>query len=125
MKKINRRKGIILITILLILILSTVSIKLFMNDGKIGVSKDSKQEYDMEQEKEKITLSISEAYLAGAGIITEENLQRALENNIGSGKYSIDCSNSEYFKVTQKESAREYKVYTNAKLEGPFGEKTE
>lgn len=110
MKKTKIQKNIILITLLItiIIIVSIVSIQFFIDEGIVI------------DEKEKIALSTSEAYLKGGGIITKENLQIALETNLGAEKYSIDSSNSKYFKVTLTESGRKYKIYTNAKLKGPF-----
>lgn len=52
--------------------------------------------------------------------MTQENLVSGLNSNVGIGKYSIDSSNSEYFKVTITKSGREYKIYKNGKIEGPI-----
>ena len=123
MKKTKMQKGItliaLIITIVVLLILAIVSINLVMNGGIIAHAEDAVEKYEIEEEKEKIALEASEAYMAGLGTITEENLASALDKNIGVGKYLIDSSNSEYFKVTITESGREYKVYKNGKVEGP------
>ena len=109
----------LIITIIVLLILAIVSIQLVMNGGIITHTEEAVEKYEIEEEKEKVTLAVREAYMSGLGKITEENLESALDKNIGAGKYSIDSLNSEYFKVTITESGREYKVYKNGKVEGP------
>ena len=111
----------LVITIVVLLILAMVSINLVMNSGIIAHAENAVEKYEIEEEKEKVTLAVSEAYMSGLGRITEENLKTALDTNIGAGKYSIDSSNSEYYKVTIAESGREYKVYKDGKIEGPPG----
>ena len=110
----------LIITVVVLLILAVVAIGAVKDSNIIGHAQDAATGYEIEQEKEQIGLAVSEAYLAGTGTMTEENLINGLNSNIGEGKYNIDSFNSEYYKVTITKSGREYKIYKNGKIEGPI-----
>ena len=125
MKGIRTQSGItliaLIITIIVLIILSMVAIDAVRDTYIIEHAKRSAELHELGIEKEKVILSENEAFLVGLGTVTEEGLGNALESNFGTGNYSLDSSNSEYFKVTITKSGREYKTYKNGNVEGPLG----
>ena len=107
---------VLVITIVALLILVLVAINVS------GIFRNLKKEDETREEKEKIMLSTSEAYLVGAGIITKKNLENGLNSNFGAGKYSLESLNAECFKITIAETRREYKIYENGKIEVILGD---
>ena len=126
MRKTKMQKGItliaLIITIVVILILAAVTMSVLSDSGIINRAKNAQTEYEIGEEKEKVTLAANEAFLSGLGTITEEDLADALDSNFGAGEYSIDSSNSEYFTVTITKSGREYKVYKNTLMARAFND---
>ena len=80
----------LIITIIVLLILAVVSIGAIRDGGIITHAESAKSEYQAEQEKEKVTLAVSEAMMANnGGEITKANLVNALNNQFGAGNYNI------------------------------------
>ena len=126
MKKTKMQRGItliaLIITIVVIVILAAVTISVLSDSGIISRAKNAQTEYEIGEEKEKVTLAANEAFLSGLGTITEEDLADALDSNFGPGEYSIDSSNSEYFTVIITKSGKEYKVYkSSGEVDEPTG----
>ena len=124
MKNTKLDKGItliaLIITIVVLLILAVVAINAVTGEGILGHAKEAQLEYEIGQEKESIILAVNEAYLAGLGRMTQENLINALNKSFVAGKYSIESSN-ESFIITINESGRKYTINKDGIVEGPTG----
>lgn len=81
----NTQKGItliaLIISIIVLLILTIVSMRIFLNHNIIGHAKNAVTQYDLAQEKEKVNLAISQAKIkALGGALTGENLREGLKS---------------------------------------------
>lgn len=93
----------LVVTIVVLLILAAISISaLGGQDGIIKKGKQSKEETEISEEKEVIEISVAQAIQKDVyGNIVEENLEEALNKNIGprDEKYQLESS-KENFIVT-------------------------
>ena len=87
----KQQKGITLIalvvTIIILLILAGVSIAMLTgNNGVLTQAKSAKEKTGEKGEQERVNLAASSAMTLGMGAITTENLNKAIEDEFGSGK---------------------------------------
>ena len=122
-----RNRGItliaLIITIIVLLILAMVSIRLVMNGEIIKHAETSTSKYAIEEEKEKVQLSVTDSRMAAnGGAVTNTNLQNALKNQFGEDGYEnwheyID-EKGLYFEFSIRNGTGIiYKVYTDAFIE--------
>ena len=110
-----KNKGITLIalvvTIVVLLILAAVSISMLTGEnGVITQAQDAKDKTEIGEEKEQVQLAATAAKgKTNWGEITEDNFRAELDNNIGSGKYTLS-KNGDIFTVTYNDSQRSYEV---------------
>ena len=110
-----KNKGITLIalvvTIVVLLILAAVSISMLTGEnGVITQAQDAKDKTEIGEEKEQVQLAATAAKgKTNWGEITEDNFRAELDNNIGSGKYTLS-KNWDIFTVTYNDSKRSYEV---------------
>ncbi len=115
----NTQRGItlvaLIITVIVLLILSTVSIKLIMNGGIIDKAEKGTASYSEEEELEQIKLAVSSAKLAGNGFLTAENLNAELQKVFNNAETVSESSNSFKYKnnktytINKDGSVGEYK----------------
>ncbi len=108
-KTFKRNKGITLIalvvTIIVLLILAGISIAMLTGqNGILNRATDAKNTTETTQVDEQVKLSVAEALSNGLGTITEDNLKKALDSNVGSGKYELtgDAVNGWTIKAADK-----------------------
>ena len=117
----RKEKGITLIalvvTIVVLLILAAVSISLLTGEnGIITQAQNSKEETEIGEEKEQVQLAATAAKgKTNWGEITEDNFREELDNNIGSGNYTLS-KNGDIFTVTYNDSGRSYEVDGNGNV---------
>ena len=115
MRQKKKEKGITLIalvvTIVVLIILASISIALLRgNNGILSNAKDAKNNTEISEEKELLQVSVESAIDKNVwGNLTEEDLDKALEENIGKGKYNLETE-EDRFKVTYTETNRSYYV---------------
>lgn len=106
------QKGItliaLIITIIVLLILAIVSIGAIKDSNIIGHAQNVTKTYTDSQEDEKLQLAIQEAYLAGQGNITEDNLKDALTSQFGENNFSLTKSINDF--VITAPSGKQYIV---------------
>ena len=97
----GKNRGITLIalviTIIVLLILAGISIS--MLTGQNGILKraaESKENTKQSQKEEILKIAVMDALSQGLGNITSDNLQTALNNNFGNGKYEFIEANDSY-----------------------------
>ena len=115
----NTQRGItlvaLIITVIVLLILATVSIKLIMNGGIIDKAEKGTASYSEEEELEQIKLAVSSAKLAGNGFLTAENLNAELQKVFNNAETVSESSNSFKYKnnktytINKDGSVGEYK----------------
>ena len=116
-----KNKGITLIalvvTIVVLLILAAVSISMLGGEnGIITQAIEAKDKNEKAEEKEKVQLAVTAAKgKTNWGEITEDNLRTELNNNIGSGKYTL-TPNGDIFTVTITDSNRSYEIDANGNV---------
>ena len=121
-KTIKTNKGItliaLIITIIVLLILAVVSIGAIRDGGIITHAESAKSEYQAEQEKEKVTLAVSEAILANnGGTIKKSDLVSALNKQFGEENYTISEGEEAPFKVTiTNGTGTEYTIESNGNI---------
>ena len=108
-QKFKENKGITLIalvvTIIVLLILAGISIAMLTGqNGILNRATEAKNTTGTAQVDEQVKLSVAEALSNGLGTITEENLTKALNSNVGSGKYELtgDAVNGWTIKAADK-----------------------
>ena len=108
----------------MLLILAGVSISALTGDnGIINQSKEAKEQTEIAEEREKVEISaVQAAQLDKYGYITEENLKKQLDKNIGGGKYKLSVER-EKFKVTYVNSQRSYFVDKDGNISNVSGDK--
>ena len=93
-KTFKRNKGITLIalvvTIIVLLILAGISIAMLTGqNGILNRATDAKNANGTAQTDEQVKLAVAEALSNGLGTITDENLRKALDANVGAGNYEL------------------------------------
>lgn len=117
----NPEKAITLIalvvTIVVLLILAAVSISMLTGEnGVITQAQNAKVQTEIGEEKEQVQLAATAAKgKTNWGEITEDNFRAELDNNIGSGKYTLS-KNGDIFTVTYNDSKRSYDVDANGNI---------
>ena len=99
----------LIITVIILLILATVSIKLIMNEGIIGKAEKGTASYSSEEELEQIKLAVASAKLAGNGFLTAENLNTELQKVFNHTETVNENSNYYEYKT--------YKIYKDGTVE--------
>ena len=115
----NTQRGItlvaLIITVIVLLILATVSIKLIMNEGIIDKAEKGTASYSSEEELEQIKLAVASAKLAGNGFLTAENLNIKMQKVFNNTETVSENSNSFKYKsnktytINKDGSVGEYK----------------
>ena len=111
----KRNKGITLIalvvTVVVLLILAAISIGALMGEnGTITKTQEAKKEHEIGEEREIVNLSALQAASEEEyGIITEDKLRKALEENIGGREFKLDVEETQ-FVITFNDSGRKYYV---------------
>ena len=112
----------LIITIIVLLILAMVSISLVMNGEIIRHGEASTSKYALEEEKEKVQLSVTDSRMAAnGGAVTNTNLQNALKNLFGEDGYENFTEGTEddktifTFNITNG-TGTTYKVYGNGTI---------
>ena len=93
-KTLKRNQGITLIalvvTIIVLLILAGISIAMLTGqNGILNRATDAKNANGTAQTDEQVKLAVAEALSNGLGTITDENLRKALDANVGAGNYEL------------------------------------
>ena len=119
--KLKESSGITLVslvvTIIVLIILATISVGVLTGDnGIISQAKDSKEKAEISEEQEAVNISVVQACGENKyGELTETNLNKALDKNIGEGKYILNID-SNSFRVTYKDSKRTYLIDEEANV---------
>ncbi|MBP3255005.1 MAG: hypothetical protein J6M60_00730 [Clostridia bacterium] len=97
-------KGITLmalvITIIVMIIIAGVTISVTLGEnGLVNKSQSEAAKYEAEANRKSVNLAVLSAARAGNGTVTEENLTKYLNEQIGDGKYTL-TSEPEGFKIT-------------------------
>lgn len=114
-KGINTSNGItlvaLIITIIVLLILAGITISSIVGDNGILIQAiNAKTNNEIAEEKEIINVSKIEAIRKDKkGNIEKDNLQEALDNNVGQGK-TIVCENDDKFEILFTETNRYYEI---------------
>ena len=112
----ENKRGITLValvvTVVVLLILAAISISVLRGDnGIIGNAGEAKEDTEIAEEKEMVQVSVESALNKNVlGNLIEEDFNKALEENIGKGKYTLGVEDDR-FKVTYVDSQRVYFVY--------------
>lgn len=104
----------LIISIIILLILAIVTIRTIKDSNIIKYAQDATNAFNDGQENEKVQLAVQEAYLAGKGTITKDNLDAALKTQFGANNYNLDEEET-YFIITAP-SKKQYKVSKNGGL---------
>lgn len=113
-KENKRCKGITLIalvvTIVVLLILAGVSISMLTgNNGIITQAQNAKKETEEAEEKEKIQLAVLDA-ISKNDDLTEENLQKEIDDEFGSGETKVYENGDEDFSVIFQNKDTNYRI---------------
>lgn len=113
-KENKRCKGITLIalvvTIVVLLILAGVSISMLTgNNGIITQAQNAKKETEEAEEKEKIQLAVLDA-ISKNDDLTEENLQKEIDDEFGSGETKVYENGDEDFSVIFQNKDSNYRI---------------
>ena len=119
-KVIKQNAGITLIalviTIIVLLILAAVSIAtLTGSNGILTRAGQAKENTEEKQTEELVKLSITDAKTQGLGTITEENLVKALDSNLGTGNYQLTGNETDGWKI--KKNGKIYTVDGSGNLQ--------
>ena len=111
-KAFKRNKGITLIalvvTIIILLLLAGISITMLTGqNGILTRTGEAKEKTGTAQTEELVKLSITDAITQGLGTLLEENLEKALDTNLGSGNYQLTGNNTDGWKIR-----KDGKIYT-------------
>ena len=120
-QKFRKNQGITLIalvvTIIVLLILAGISIAMLTGqNGILNRATEAKDSTGTAQVDEEVKLSVAEALSNGLGTMTEENLRKALDENVGSGNYELtgDTTNG----WTIKAGDKTYNISGNGSISG-------
>ena len=120
-QKFRKNQGITLIalvvTIIVLLILAGISIAMLTGqNGILNRATEAKDSTGMAQVDEEVKLSVAEALSNGLGTMTEENLRKALDENVGAGNYELtgDTTNGWTIKARDKT----YNISGNGSISG-------
>ena len=122
--KAKKQNGItmvaLVVTIIVLIILASIGIAVLTgDDGIINQGKEAKDETEINEEKQIIEISTVQAMERNVfGYIEEENLEKALNENIGKRdeKYKLEETPNGNFVVTIIESNREYTVVQDGEV---------
>ena len=118
MKKTKLEKGItlvaLIITIVVLLILAVVSIGAVKNSKIIEHAQNTTSDYTVAQEKEKIQLAVTEAYLAGNGTISADNLKTTIKSKLGEEITLTGSGNNGYVITTG--AGKQYSIKSNGSV---------
>ena len=122
----KNEKGItlvaLIITIIVLLVLAIVSIRAIKDGGILSKTQTSQKVYSESEEKEKIQLAINQAAIDGIGIIKEEHLTPALNEQFGEENWEyVEKKEGEYLVVKINASQRKYVVNINGTIEKYIG----
>ena len=120
-QKFRKNQGITLIalvvTIIVLLILAGISIAMLTGqNGILNRATEAKDSTGTAQVDEEVKLSVAEALSNGLGTMTEENLRKALDENVGAGNYELtgDTTNGWTIKARDKT----YNISGNGSISG-------
>ena len=120
-QKFRKNQGITLIalvvTIIVLLILAGISIAMLTGqNGILNRATEAKDSTGTAQVDEEVKLSVAEALSNGLGTMTEENLRKALDENVGAGNYELtgDTTNG----WTIKAGDKTYNISGNGSISG-------
>ena len=120
-EKFKQKQGITLIalvvTIIVLLILAGITIAMLTGqNGILNRATEARDANGTAQIDEQVKLAVAEALSNGLGTITEDNLKKALDSNVGSGKYELtgDATNGWTIKAGEKT----YKINGNGDISG-------
>ena len=120
-KTLKRNKGITLIalvvTIIVLLILAGITIAMLTGqNGILNRATEARDATGTAQIDEQVKLAVAEALSNGLGTITDENLRKALDANVGAGNYELtgDATNG----WTIKAGDKTYKISGNGDISG-------
>lgn len=106
----------LVITIIVLLILAAVSIAtLTGSNGILTRAGQAKENTEEKQTGELVKLSITDAKTQGLGTITEENLVKALDSNLGTGNYQLTGNETDGWKI--KKNGKIYTVDGSGNLQ--------
>ena len=105
----------LVVTIILLLILAGVSIAMLTGqNGILNRAVEAKEKNQNMQINEKIKIAMLEAISVGKGSITNDEIENALNNNIGKGQYIITGNEQAGWKV--EINGNEYKIETTGEV---------
>ena len=120
-QKFRKNQGITLIalvvTIIVLLILAGITIAMLTGqNGILNRATEAKDSTGTAQVDEEVKLSVAEALSNGLGTMTEENLRKALDENVGAGNYELtgDTTNG----WTIKAGDKTYNISGNGSISG-------
>ena len=122
-KKLEQEKGITLIalviTIIVLLILAGVSIAMLTGEnGILSQAQNAKNKTEEAEEIEKIQLSANEAQLGNSGYqeLTEENLQKEIDEQFGSGSVKVYANEKNAFSFIFQNEETNYRLEKDGSL---------
>ena len=122
----KREKGITLIalvvTIVVLIILAVISISVLNGEnGTIDNSQEARDKTEISQEAEIVKVSAAQAAAkSNSGIVERENLEKALNENIGEGKYTL-TEDEDKFIIVFKESKTKTEHYVEKETKIEIG----
>lgn len=92
---------VLVITIIVMIIIAGVTVTVTLGDnGLVEKSKNEVSKYDSEVTRQSVNLAVLSAAKAGNGTITQSNLVKYLDEQIGEGKYTLtSVADPEGFKI--------------------------
>ena len=113
----------LVVTIVILLILAGISISMLTGEnGILNRASEAKQATEKEQTKEILNIAVLEAISNESGTLTKESLKRALDNNMGTGKYEIQ-EDDEYIIVKIGKEA--FDINKNGKIQKSYPKSAE
>ena len=123
MEKIQRNKGITLIslvvTIIILIILAGITINIILGkNGIIDKTQEAKIGTEIGREKEILQLAIGDIAAGNEGKLNfnKESLEKALKDNSGMDGITADKSSERLYIVTFPDSKRQYEVYADGTI---------
>lgn len=100
----------LVVTIIVLIILASIALSALTGDnGIITQAQEAKEETEIGEEREILDISVIQASGNDQyGELTEDNLKKALDKNIGKQKYTLAVD--EFFRVTYNSSHRTYLI---------------
>lgn len=81
---------VLVITIIVLIIISGVTVNLAIGQGGlVDKSKAEAQKYESETTRKTVNLAVLSAAMAGNGTVTQPNLTKALNDQLGEGSYTL------------------------------------